>query len=82
MGHYVKWNMSHEGFTTSKCGRFAIVPLFCGSTRPQTFTLKRIQEDGTGREISKYNETQREAKEDAETQVEKEFQHDHAALRQ
>jgi len=73
MGHYVKWNMSREGFATSKCGRFVIVPLHCGSTKPQAFTLKRMQEDGTGRVISQYNETQKEAKEDAETQIEKEM---------
>ena len=75
MGSRVQWNLSRGGFTTSKCGRFAIVPLFCGTTKAQAFTLKRIQEDGTGRVLSRYNETQREAKEDAERQAEHEEGH-------
>jgi len=35
----VKWERSEEGYVDSKCGRFEIVPLFCGTTRPQYYEM-------------------------------------------
>ena len=33
----IKWQRSDEGYCDSHCGRFEIVPLFCGTTRPQYY---------------------------------------------
>ena len=68
----IKWNRSREGFKNSKCGRFEIIPKFCGCTEAQAYTLQRRNSDGGVREISLYCETQREAKEDAEDCLERE----------
>ncbi len=33
----IKWQRSDEGYVDSHCGRFDIVPLYCGTTRPQYY---------------------------------------------
>ena len=35
----IKWTRSEDGYTESKCGRFAIHPEFYGTTRAQSYGL-------------------------------------------
>lgn len=67
MGRLIKWNRSDEGYVDSKCGRFDIEPLYCGTTRPQYYrcyytdpvTLSRTRVCGLA-------DTQTECKEEVE----------------
>jgi len=61
----IKWNRSEDGFTSSKCGRFTITPMFRGCERPTGF---KVQDNATGRCLGE-RETQRDAKETAEMQL-------------
>jgi hypothetical protein len=56
----VTWQPSVEGFVTSHCGRWSIVPLYCGATRPQAYELRL-----DGETVDGNCATQREAKEGA-----------------
>ncbi len=59
----VKWERPSEGYVDSKCGRFAIVPNYCGATRPQDYNAwdwkRRVR-------VSLMAQTISEAKEDVE----------------
>lgn len=57
----IRWRRASEGFVESRDGRWRIVPLYCGSTRPQLYDLTRDD-----KVVSGYHATQREAKEEAE----------------
>lgn len=57
----VKWKRPVDGFVHSHCGRWQITPLYCGSTRPQCYELRR---DGVV--VSGWCTSQREAKKVAE----------------
>ena len=62
----IKWKRSKDDHCESKCGRFVIVPLYCGATRPQFYAVR-------DRHINKlfggYAETQTEAKEEVEERL-------------
>lgn len=62
----VRWNRPKDGYVSSKCGRFLIAPLFCGTTRPQFYELRDAQ---TGKALSGFNSTIREAKDDAAERI-------------
>lgn len=61
----IQWKRSNDGFVDSKCGKWVIVPLYCGSTRAQFFELKHERKT-----ITRMASSQREAKEDAERWLE------------
>lgn len=63
----IKWNRSNEGFAESKCGRFSITPLYCGTTRAQ---LYQIRDNKTGRKWT--GDTQAILKEEAQDFIVKE----------
>jgi hypothetical protein len=62
MADKIKWNRSQDGFTTSKCGRFSINPIFRGCERPNGFVAKDLE---TGKSLPE-RDTQRDAKSEAE----------------
>lgn len=57
----IRWKRSNDGFVESRDGRWRVVPLYAGCTRPQMFELFR-----DGKSVATYCSTQREAKEAAE----------------
>lgn len=57
----IRWKRANDGFVESHDGRWRIVPLYCGCTRPQAFELLRDDKS-----VSAYNSTQREAKDEAD----------------
>ena len=65
----IKWARSDEGYCDSKCLRFEIVPLFCGTTRAQYFDLyftADIVLTHTRKRIASLCDTQRDCKAEAE----------------
>lgn len=69
MQRFVYWHKSEDGFVDSKCARFSIEPNSCGRTQPIDYVLR----DRKRREAHPCD-TQREAKERAETIVRAEDQ--------
>lgn len=63
----VRWKQAVEGFVHSHCGRWRIVPLYCGCTRPQMYELLRDD-----KVVSGSCSTQREAKDEADRLAEEE----------
>lgn len=59
----IKWGRSEDGFVDSKCGRFSIVPNYCGTTRPQDYNVRDKDRKII---ISHMAQTISEAKEDVE----------------
>lgn len=57
----VRWQRARDGFVYSHCGRWRIVPLYCGGTRPELFDV--YLDD---RKVGSWCSTQKEAKEEAE----------------
>ncbi len=62
----IRWKRATGGFVLSRDGRWQIVPLYCGCTRPQLYDLLC-----DGHVVSGYHANQREAKESAEWLVTK-----------
>jgi hypothetical protein len=62
----IKWGKSEEGYVESKCGRWRIVPLYCGTTSPQMY---EIIDDDEGRRWT--GDTQRMLKADAQDAVDR-----------
>jgi hypothetical protein len=63
----IKWERSEEGYCDSKCDRFEIVPLFCGTTRPQYYDLYYNDPfDLSRKKVTSLADTQRSCKEEAE----------------
>lgn len=63
----IKWTKSKEGYVESKCGRFAITPLWCGRVQPVFFKLLDKETKMETRSCF----TQREAKQTAQRWADK-----------
>ncbi len=37
----IRWHKARDGFASSHCGHWTIVPLFCGCVRAQWFELRK-----------------------------------------
>ena len=61
MQDQIKWGKSESGWVDSKCGRFAISPVFRGREKPDGY---RVRDRMSGCDIER--DTQRDAKEQAE----------------
>jgi len=57
----VKWKRSDDGYASSHCGRWKIVPLYCSCVKPQFFDLYR-----DGKKVRSMMASQREAKLEAD----------------
>jgi len=59
----LQWTKSSEGYTSTKCGRYDIEPVFMGRTTPQAFNVLFRPPFTDKRELLKrYSDTQRDAK--------------------
>lgn len=57
----ILWAKPRDGFVSSRCGRFTISPVYCGSTRPETYSL--FYKSGTDeRKLGDFHANQRDAK--------------------
>ena len=56
----VRWGKSEDGYVTSKCGRFKIIPEFCSRVRPIWYRVEDTQPGGLG---MAWKETQTKCKE-------------------
>lgn len=63
----VQWKRSQDGFVESRCGRWKITPEYWSCTDPQAFTLHR-----DGKIVARHCETQRDAKDTANSLLAKE----------
>lgn len=64
----IKWLRSEEGYVDSKCGRFEIVPLWCGTTRPQYFDCYYTDPfDLSRKKVTSLTDTQRDCKAEVES---------------
>ena len=67
MAALIKWERSDEGYCDSKCGRFDIVPLYCGTTRPQYYACYYTDPVTLGRtKVTTLSDTQRDCKDEVE----------------
>lgn len=57
----IRWKRAQDGFVESHCGRWRIVPLYCGCVNPQAYKLKM-----NGEVVAWFCGTQRDAKAEAE----------------
>lgn len=64
----IRWKRANDGFVESHDGQWFITPIYCGCTRPQSFTLRH--KDNYAKELG-WHQTQKEAKEYAEELKEK-----------
>lgn len=65
----IQWGRSSEGYVESKCGRYYVNPLYCGTTRPQYYEVNMsVMIDGARRSfrIAGLNDCQRDCKADAQ----------------
>ena len=63
----VKWGRSDEGYVDSKCGRFDIVALYCGTTRPQAYAVYYTDPVTLSRTcIESFADTQSQCKDEAD----------------
>ena len=69
MSKNIKWSRSKEGFVKSKCGRFSISPLYCGSTRPEFYEMR---DNDLGIKYGGWATTQRELKDRAQETIDEE----------
>lgn len=44
----ISWGRSEDGYVVSKCGRFRIVPEFCGRSQPIWYRVEDSRADGIG----------------------------------
>ena len=72
----VEWGRSDEGYVTSKCERFDIVPLYMGTTRAQAYNLIDYGPDGD-LYITRMSDTQRDCKDNANDVIERERRKTH-----
>ena len=66
----IQWKRSDEGFCESKCGRFDIVPLYCGRCDPQYYEVYDNEPKPRVR-VAALCDTQRECKAEVEDYLER-----------
>lgn len=63
----IKWKRSDEGYCDSHCDRFDIVPLYCGTTRPQAYAVYYTDPFDLSRTcIESFADTQAQCKDEVE----------------